>query len=171
MKFVLVLGCLCNSNPLTSRNLQLENLDSWKSPPQLGALTFPPKEPLTRGNWSPLWGVTPRLSFHTLFLRTGTVLAFQWGWAHRRTSSNTELLLHFRFQFGTPGKHCGGSTDVPANHKHLESLAEWVRIRSRGTMISSYLQWQEPLIQAWQTPHPAPTCQATFLGRGWPVLL
>ena len=60
--------------------------------------------------------------------------------SQEKTFSNTELLVHSNFYLGVPGKHRGDGTDVLANHEHLESLAEWFSIHSRGFMTSSHLQ-------------------------------
>lgn len=47
MKITLVFGFFGNSYSLLPGNLQLENLDNWVSSPELGALTFPPEDPLS----------------------------------------------------------------------------------------------------------------------------
>lgn len=154
MKFMSVLGYLWNSYPLTPRNLQLENLDSWGSCPELGAWTFPPKK------LNP-WKLVSWVRTHVLALSPYCTPQHQHCTSISMRMRSQETFFRdwasgsFKFQFGAPGKHCEDRTALSANHEHLESLAEWVRIRSRGMMTSFHLQWQGRLIQDWQSPPPA----------------
>lgn len=150
MKFMSVLGYLCNSYRLTPRNLQLENLDSWGSYSEHGALIFPPNKlnPWKQVSW---------VRTHVLPLSPYCMPQHQHCASISMRMRSQETFRNwasgsFKFQFGAPGKHCEDGTAVSANQEHLESLAEWVRIRSRGMMTSFYLQGQGRLSQDWQSP-------------------
>lgn len=154
---MLVSGYLCSGYPLTPRNLQLENLDNWESSPELRALTFPPKNPLPIE--TSLFCVESCLGSLAIAYASPPAPA---PYQHFNEDKFTgDLLQTPSFWFIQISVWASGErTDVPANHEHLESLAEWARLLSRGMMTSSHSQGWEPLFQDWQEP--PPTCQVTF---------
>lgn len=160
MKFMFILGYFGKSYPLTPGNLQLENLDNWVMPrvwsthiPTGGPVTVATGPLLCKGvatapcgpsalcwhfNEDKFTGDLPQM-LSCWFIPISVWASWKALWRQDRCAREPWTSAEFR----QVGRHA-----------------------LRGTMTSSHLRWQEPLLRDWCPPH-SPTCRVTFLGKRW----